>query len=189
MNYSPEHPIYLSIDMEYRLKYQEIIDEMQITNPISFIAGGNERKNSVYNALATISESEFPFVVVHDAARPFASRELFCRVVEAAMNYGAAVPGVSISDSVKSSNINDFIKCTIDRSTLIRVQTPQAFSTTLLKNAYHSISYSSSIFTDESSIVERMAKVYVVEGEEANIKITYELDLEIAKLLAQKYIF
>ncbi|MHB1510239.1 MAG: 2-C-methyl-D-erythritol 4-phosphate cytidylyltransferase [Acidimicrobiales bacterium] len=139
------------------------------------VAGGDTRSASVRAGLQAVPESA-GIIVVHDAARPIASEALF-RAVVAAVEAGAdaAIPGVPLVDTVKTVE-GCIVSSTVDRSNLVRVQTPQAFRSTTLRQAHASGPEG----TDDSAAVEAIgAQVVVVLGEEANVKITSPSDLSL----------
>jgi 2-C-methyl-D-erythritol 4-phosphate cytidylyltransferase len=142
------------------------------------VVGGATRSASVRNGLASVPE-DATIVLVHDGARPFASAELFDRVVDMVRN-GAdgAIPGVAITDTIKRVDGDGTITATVDRSDLRAVQTPQAFRAGALRAAY----IDSNDATDDAAVVEASGgRVVVVEGDPENRKITTPADLEWAR--------
>lgn len=132
--------------------------------------GGPARGDSVRNGLALAVGCTH--VLVHDAARPWAGAGLFERVMEAALESGAAVPVAPVPDTVKVLEAGMAVR-TLDRSVLGLSQTPQGFSLPLLAAAL-----SDGSFTDESAALEgRGIPVRAVEGEASNIKITFAGDM------------
>jgi 2-C-methyl-D-erythritol 4-phosphate cytidylyltransferase len=124
--------------------------------------------------------AEAGIVVVHDAVRPLASAALFHGVVEA-VEAGAdgAIPGLAITDTVKQVE-DGVVRRTLDRSVLVRVQTPQAFRAPILREAHAGYPEA----TDDAALLEALgAVVAVVPGEETNIKITSQSDLALAEWL------
>jgi 2-C-methyl-D-erythritol 4-phosphate cytidylyltransferase/2-C-methyl-D-erythritol 2,4-cyclodiphosphate synthase len=141
------------------------------------VVGGNTRAASVRAGLAHCGDADI--VVVHDAARPLATANLFRAVVQAVLEGAdAAVPGLSITDTVKdvqSDGEANVIHSTVPREGLVTVQTPQAFRRDLLARAHAT----SPEATDDAALVEALgARVVVVPGEPGNIKITLPGDLE-----------
>lgn len=139
------------------------------------VAGGETRAESVRAGLAVVP-GDAGIVVVHDAARPLASEDLFRAVVGAVVG-GAqgAIPGVAVSDTLKRVD-GTVVLDTVDRSDLVRVQTPQAFRASTLRQGHAS----GPELTDDAAVVEALGVVVVVvPGEEANIKITSPADLAI----------
>lgn len=144
----------------------------------SIVAGGEERFHSVRNGLAAIGHDGL--VAVHDGVRPLVSVELIARCFAAAQEHGSAIPVVPISSSVRE--VMGGTSRSMDRSALRTVQTPQCFRVELLKKAFE-LPYDAA-FTDEATLVERTGvTVQLVEGEDANIKITTPLDLKVAEML------
>jgi len=137
------------------------------------VAGGATRSASVRAGLSAVPDYA-EIIVVHDAARPLASAGLFRAVVGAVVG-GAegAVPGLDLADTVKLVE-GGTVQHTLDRSKLVRVQTPQAFRASTLRRA-HAGEVDA---TDDSAVVEALgAEIVVVPGEEANLKITTPADL------------
>lgn len=160
------------------------------------VAGGPTRTASVRNGLAAVPD-EADIVLVHDAARPFATADLFRAVVDA-VRAGAdgAIPGLPVTDTVKTIEVVETsslemdasyvashmaiprVVSTPDRATLVSVQTPQAFRASILRMAYES----SLDATDDAVLVEAAGgTVVVVPGEVDNRKITHPDDLEWAR--------
>ncbi len=137
------------------------------------VCGGAERFHSVKSGVAALSEM-VDVIAVHDAARPYASKELICRCVEGALSDGVAIPAVALKDSVRQ--VVDGVSTALDRSTLRAVQTPQCFDAAILRRAYNQ-SYSP-LYTDDASVVEASGEsIWLCEGDYANIKVTTEEDL------------
>ncbi len=124
-------------------------------------------------------------IVVHDAARPLASRALFDAVVAALddVEIDGAVPGVRPSDTIKAVDASGRVTSTLDRSGLMAVQTPQAFRAAALRRG-HELAASGGGATDDAMVVEAVGgTVLVVPGEPGNLKITAAGDLGAAELL------
>lgn len=143
----------------------------------SAVAGGATRSDSVRAGLASVPAAA-TIICVHDAARPFAGVALFERVVAAvADGADAAIPAVAVTDTIKVVADGVVVE-TPDRSTLVAVQTPQAFRADVLRRA-HATADSS---TDDAALVEAIGgRVVVVEGDERNRKITHPDDLDWAR--------
>lgn len=143
------------------------------------VAGGSTRSESVRRGLTAVPDGA-DIVCVHDAARPFASAELFAAVIAAVARDGvdAAVPGIAVADTVKVVDQTGRVTSTPDRASLRAVQTPQAFRAAALRAAHAS----SPEATDDAAVVEaRGGCVVVVEGEADNRKITAAEDLAWAR--------
>ncbi len=147
------------------------------------VVGGKERQDSVIAGLKEISPGENGIVLIHDGVRPLVSEELITRVIQAAREKGAAIPGIPVEDTVKKIQKNKVLG-TLDRDSLCRAQTPQGFRYGILASALERARRDHYCGTDEASLVERMGgEVVVVPGEYCNIKITTPLDLKIAEVL------
>jgi 2-C-methyl-D-erythritol 4-phosphate cytidylyltransferase len=137
------------------------------------VAGGDTRSMSVRAGLAAVPDTA-EVVVVHDAARPAASRALFRAVIKA-VEEGAdgAVPGLSVVDTLKRTQ-DGFVVETLDRRGLVSVQTPQAFRAGVLRAAHAGGGEA----TDDAALVEQYGgRIAVVAGEPANLKLTRPEDL------------
>lgn len=147
------------------------------------VAGGERRQDSVWNGLLRVEERGAGTVLVHDGARPLVSAELIGRVIDGAEKAGAAVPVVELDDTVKEIK-NGAVVRTLDRSILVRVQTPQGFAFDLLKRALDRARADGFTGTDDAALVERLgAPVAAVPGELRNVKITSSGDLKSAEAL------
>jgi 2-C-methyl-D-erythritol 4-phosphate cytidylyltransferase len=145
------------------------------------VEGGPTRSDSVRHGLAQVP-AEVDLIVVHDAARPLASPEVFAAVIDAVRQgqAEAAIPGLAVTDTIKAVDANANVIDTLDRSALVAVQTPQAFRAELLRRAH----YEGSGATDDAALVEQLgATVRVVPGEARNLKITTPDDLRTAERL------
>ncbi len=152
----------------------------------SVVDGGPERQDSVRNALAAVPSSA-EVVLVHDAVRPFASRELVDRCADLAREHGAVVPVVPVRDTVKQWDREGKTLVTRDRSDLMLAQTPQGFRAEILREAYRIAGEEGRQGTDDASLVEGAGyPVIPVPGEEANIKITLPEDLRMAEGLIRE---
>jgi 2-C-methyl-D-erythritol 4-phosphate cytidylyltransferase len=141
--------------------------------------GGATRSDSVRAGLALVPD-EADIVIVHDAARPLASRGLFDLVVQAiAAGADGAVPALPVSDTLKRVADGRVVE-TVSREALVGVQTPQAFRADALRAAHRV----GAVDTDDAALVEANGGVVVVvEGERRNLKLTLADDLELAQRL------
>ena len=167
-----------------------VVDEIVVTAPAGFeeqiramvgeeitvVTGGATRSGSVRAGLAVIKGAEF--VLVHDAARALASRELAARVV-ASLKSGdvAVVPALPVIDTLQSVGADGYVVTAVDRSSLRRIQTPQGFTFSVL-NEIHQGAHDA---TDDSTLALNAGhKVRVIAGEERALKITTQSDLATA---------
>lgn len=153
--------------------------------PLTVVAGGRTRQDSVWLALqATPEDAEI--VVVHDAVRPLITRRLIDAVVAAAAEAGAAICALPIAETVKRVR-GELVEATLDRSELWAVQTPQAFRADLLREAHEKARRDGVVGTDEAMLVERLGHpVRVVRGLVENVKITTPEDLRRARRAARR---
>jgi 2-C-methyl-D-erythritol 4-phosphate cytidylyltransferase/2-C-methyl-D-erythritol 2,4-cyclodiphosphate synthase len=141
------------------------------------VPGGATRHGSVRAGLEALTPLEPEIVLIHDAARPFASAALVSRAVAAAAA-GAAVPALAVSDTVKQVDAGGRVTATLDRSQLVTVQTPQAFLFPLLHAAHRRAADAGrEDFTDDAALAEWAGiAVSVFAGEAANVKLTTRED-------------
>ena len=154
-----------------------------ITKCTKVIRGGEDREHSVLLA-ALEAEPDTELLAVQDGARPRVSPALIDRVIEAAQRCGAAAPAIPVKDTIKTVREDGAVEETLERSRLRAVQTPQVFEASLLKAALQAALEERAVLTDDCSAVERLGKVvYLIEGEETNLKITTPTDLILAEAL------
>ena len=180
---------------------------------VSLIEGGTERYWSVYSALEFLKNRETKIekhrkeqeiehgesknlqtelsLFIHDGARPCFSLDLCERIYEARKSYGAVIPGLPVTDTIKRVE-KGIVQESVDRSSLYRIQTPQAFSFPLLWKAYKTFLEKKEeglSITDDAMMVEEFSKEqpYLVLGEEKNQKITVPEDLIYLKFLEEHH--
>ncbi|MDR0788484.1 MAG: 2-C-methyl-D-erythritol 4-phosphate cytidylyltransferase [Gemmatimonadota bacterium] len=153
--------------------------------PLSCVAGGAERTDSVRRGLAAV-DPEFAIVLVHDGARPLVSPELIDRVIEAARQHPSAaiVPGERVTDTIKEVDADGRVVRSVPREELRRIQTPQAFPALILRRFHDRAREESFSPTDDAGLFERYgAPVRLVDGDPENLKVTTPVDLLIAEAL------
>ncbi|QUV97323.1 2-C-methyl-D-erythritol 4-phosphate cytidylyltransferase [Chloracidobacterium aggregatum] len=165
--------------------FAALLETFPVEKPITAVAGGAERQESVRLALAAVPDGT-SVVVVHDAVRPFATTELITATIAAARADRAAVVGHPATDTIKL--VRDGLAYeTPPRSTLYAVQTPQAFETGLLRDAHARAAAEQVTATDDAMLVERLGvPVRIVPGPRWNLKITHPDDLPLADFLWQR---
>lgn len=148
-----------------------------VTTEVLTVAGGSTRASSVRAGLALVPP-DCDVILVHDAARPLATTDLFSAVVESvAGGADAVVPGVPIADTVRHLDAG-----AVDRSALVAVQTPQGFRADVLRRAHRSAAEA----TDDATLAESVgATITVIPGEPSNRKITDRVDLIAAEAIVQ----
>ncbi len=148
------------------------------------IVGGKERQDSVGNGLQSLDPAT-DIVIVHDGVRPFVSPDLIHLTIEAAREWGAAITAIPLTDTIKKVNAEGRVERTVDRAGLWRVQTPQTFRVSLLKEAFDKARADGFYGTDEGALIEYLGQaVKVVAGSEFNIIITQSEDLALAVTIA-----
>jgi 2-C-methyl-D-erythritol 4-phosphate cytidylyltransferase len=156
------------------------IHHFQIEHKIA--EGGPKRFHSVKSGLKLVPENTL--VAIHDANRPFVSKETIKRCFEMAARKGNAVPVIPFTESVRE--VSGVLNKVVDRSILRIVQTPQVFHSTQIKAAYRQ-NYSEE-FTDDASVMEKAGfRMNLVEGNNENLKITDASDLLLAQQLLEKF--
>jgi 2-C-methyl-D-erythritol 4-phosphate cytidylyltransferase len=157
---------------------------------VELVEGGEHRQQSVAHAMAKIAAALDDIVLVHDAVRPFVTREIIHDVIEAARKYGAAIAGMPAMDTVKQverTSEGALITATVPRERVVMAQTPQGFRYSVLKKAFDEATADGFLGTDEASLVERSGHpVAVVMGSPRNIKITTPSDMELAEFFLKR---
>jgi len=162
-----------------------VVAPLREKGSIRLVPGGAQRQDSVQAGLQAVSDSS-EYVLVHDAARPFVTRELIDVVLAAAKLSGAAVCGAPCSDSLKEVAEDGLVTQTVDRSKLWTVQTPQIFKTSLLREAYAKALQTGATFTDDTAVVEKMGHaVRIVLYHGINLKVTTPSDWKLAEAYLQ----
>lgn len=156
-----------------------IISELQTLfagfDKVKIIKGGMSRQESVFNGLKACSDCEY--VIIHDGARPFVSKNIIENCLEKAKQYGGAIVAVKTIDTIKIVDENGFIKSTPERKTLWNAQTPQIFKYDLIYSLHQK--YSGKNFTDDSLLFEEEGlRVAICEGDYSNKKITTLQDVK-----------
>lgn len=149
----------------------QAIKRVSFLSPVELIEGGHTRKESVQQA---VLKADAEYVLIHDGARPKVSQELIQRIVVAKQSHPAIIPGLRLTDTIKWVE-NGQVKHTVDRNFLYKIQTPQLFKTDVLSKAYDN---SQDNVTDEAMVCEASGiPVFVVDGDEVNIKLTFQKDI------------
>ncbi len=189
---------------------RDIVEKYGFRRVSAVVPGGAERQDSVRAALGVVfggaagreagscgvevsdggggrdDGRDVGLVLVHDGARPLVSRTVIDAVIDGCAARGAAIPAVSVKDTIKQIHLSDsraVVSFTPERSLLRAVQTPQGFDAALLMRAYDACAPDTAV-TDDASLVEALgAPVYIVDGDEMNIKITTPSDLGRAEQL------
>ena len=165
---------------------KEIVEKYGFKKISAIVPGGKERYNSVYEGLKV---TRGDYVLIHDGARAFVTKEIIRRAMDGAKEYGACVVGMPVKDTIKVADGDGYVKDTPERSSLWMVQTPQAFSYPLVKDAYEKVlAKDATGVTDDAMVVELATdqKVKLIEGSYDNIKVTTIDDLDVAENILKK---
>ncbi len=162
---------------------ETIVNRYNFTKVSRIITGGQERYDSVYQGLLAAENADY--VLIHDAARPLVTSQIIARAMDNAKEYKACVIGVPSKDTVKIADEDQMVAKTPNREAVWLVQTPQAFSYSLIREAYDRLMMDrTGIITDDAMVVERFMgqKVRLVKGSYTNIKITTPEDILMAEV-------
>lgn len=172
--------IILVLSKENKEKYSGLFNHPKI----KITEGGQTRMISLINGSKLI-DKDSEVVMVHDGARPFVSENLIKKLIYYAYEKGCALPGIKLKDTVKETDENMKVVKTLNREKLVSVQTPQCYSLELFEKLISNIADFN--LTDDSQIIEKLnLPVYVIEGEETNLKITTPMDFTIAEVLYEE---
>jgi 2-C-methyl-D-erythritol 4-phosphate cytidylyltransferase len=155
-----------------------LAEELGCGKVVGCVAGGDSRSESVREGVAEVSD-DATVVLVHDAARPLVTDEVVERVLEPLTEgWDGAVPALPLTDTVKRVRGVEVVE-TIDRSDLVATQTPQAFESTVLRQALRGDVASAS---DCASLVEaQRGRIAIVEGDPRLVKVTSAEDLALVE--------
>ncbi len=149
---------------------------------IKICSGGRQRQDSVKKGLRYLTNADY--IIIHDGARPCLTGDLIKRSIVYARRYGAAVPGIEPADTVKTYRADGSGLITLNRKSLVLVQTPQAFRGDLIRAAYKRLS---TTVTDDAAAVEKLGhKVKVFDGFAENRKLTVKDDIEVVSRILMK---
>ena len=173
-------------DIDYCQKY--IIDPFKFKKTIHLIQGGKKRQDSVFNGLKLIQDmvdsTRQTIVMIHDGVRPFVNDNIIKNCIKKAVKYGACIPVIKITDTIKQISSDSCIKKTLSRESICCAQTPQTFKLGLIVNAFEHAIKTNFSGTDDASLIEHLKHdVSIVKGSKHNIKITTPEDLVLGKYL------
>lgn len=166
--------------MDLIVDIADICKRYGISKASKVCCGGKSRMES---ALAGVSEvkSGAELIAIHDGARPLVSQDVIERTIYAAKDNLAAAPAVASTDTLKATDENGFVTGTVDRESVLRVQTPQIFHADIIKGALSKAVKDGLALTDDCSAVEIMGvRTKIVEGDIENIKLTSPADIHLA---------
>lgn len=182
------HPLVQGVVVTIPVEYtdycrEHVLDELIDLKPVSIVAGGKTRQDSVYNGLLALQDTDV--IAIHDGVRPLVSPDVISRTILAAFESGAAVAGIPVKETVKKQS-GPMLE-TVLREDLWFAHTPQAFHTRLILRAHEQARSSGFIGTDDAVLVEQLGHpVVMVLDSDENIKITSPFDLQIASILIQR---
>lgn len=176
--------IIIVITPEYRSLAEEIMLKNNWTKVSKLLNGGETRKDSSNIGISSIEDNDAN-VIIHDCARPFLNPKTLSECITALETYSAVDVAISATDTIIKVQ-DDIITEIPERKNLMRGQTPQCFKLSIIKKA-HELSKNDNNFTDDCGLVlkHKLCPIYVVKGDNENIKITYPLDVYIADKLFQ----
>lgn len=167
---------------------KEIVDFYGFSKVKAIVPGGKERYDSVYAGLCACEGADY--VLIHDGARPFVTEEIICRIKEAVIVYQACIAGMPSKDTVKIADEGQMVAATPKRSLVWTIQTPQAFSYELIKEAHEKARQGDmNEITDDAMVVEAFSdqSIRLVEGSYENIKVTTPEDIFLAEKILKKF--
>jgi 2-C-methyl-D-erythritol 4-phosphate cytidylyltransferase len=169
-------------EIEYCEK--EIVKKFGYRKVKKVIPGGHQRQDSVWAGLLQLNGDSTDYVAVHDGARPLLTSALLDDLIKEAGEWGAAIPGIYVRDTLKMVDRDGFVGNTLDRSSTVFIQTPQVFRFQEIYQAYEMAREEGFISTDDAALFEKyIGRVKVVPGNYNNLKITTPEDLIIAEAL------
>ena len=172
--------------------FQVRLNKETYATKVELVEGGENRQESVARAITHIAAraNTDDVVLVHDGVRPFVTETVIRAVIQATVQFGAAIAGVPAVDTVKQverTSDGAIITSTIPRERVVMAQTPQGFRFSILKRAFDSANTDGFTGTDEASLAERIGEtVHVVMGSPQNIKITTPSDMELAEWIVKR---
>jgi 2-C-methyl-D-erythritol 4-phosphate cytidylyltransferase len=177
--------IYVAVRKPEIERVEAQVAEYGFGGRVQVVEGGDNRQQSVSNALNALAAEPDDIVLVHDAVRPLIDVATIDRTIDAVEEFGAAIVGLPAVDTIKQverTAHGALITSTIPREFVVLAQTPQGFRYGLLQRAFAEATADGFIGTDEASVVERAGlPVAVVHGSQVNLKITQPGDLELAE--------
>lgn len=173
--------IYLVTSKEFLEKVKELTKDYIKVQAV--IQGGETRKDSSYNGISAIKDSEAN-ILIHDGVRPLISKEIISNCIKELEEKQAVCVAIDSTDTIYEINDNNTIKTIPQRKYLKRAQTPQCFKLSLIKKAHELANDDSNCqVTDDCGLIQHynLSDIYLTQGDENNIKITYKEDLDFVK--------
>ncbi len=177
------YEIILVVKKEEINNYQQLINDYKLDKVIQIVPGGLTRQESSELGFNYCSE-KCSYVLFHDGDRPFISQDIIKNTVLNAYEYKAVTAAEKVINTIKESNISDYVVKTLDRTKLWSIQTPQVFYSNLYRASLYVAGKNGFKATDDCSIVENAGfNVKLLECSRNNIKITTEFDLLLAQAI------
>ncbi len=149
--------------------------------PVAIVSGGDTRQSSVWNGLCALPDG-CRNVLIHDGARCLVDADTIHRCMASVEVHGTGVAAVPSIDTIKQVGSSEIVTATLERSTLRAVQTPQGFTTELIRQAHEAARAEGFLGTDDASLVERLGiPVRLTRGDRRNIKLTTPEDMKMAE--------
>ncbi|MEQ8415256.1 MAG: 2-C-methyl-D-erythritol 4-phosphate cytidylyltransferase [Imperialibacter sp.] len=176
-SFDPSIAVILVLPQSNMDLWKELCKEHRFLPAHQIVAGGASRFQSVRNGLELLPDKGL--VAIHDGVRPFVSAEVIAQGFKVASKQGNAIVSLPLKESIREVSGSGNKSAARDRSKYRLIQTPQTFDIRVIKKAYEQ--FESPLFTDDASVVESAGEsIVLIEGNEANIKITHPADLLIA---------
>lgn len=166
--------------------FSDLAETYGFLKPFKLVAGGAERQDSVWNGLEALSPNT-KVVAIQDAARPCTSTNLIAATIAAAREFGAAVAGQPVTDTIKQTDDGRTISRTLDRSKLWAMQTPQTFRVEVIRRAFAEMRRRGLAVTDDTAACELIGQpVQLIPSDSPNPKVTWPGDLPLVEALLSR---
>jgi len=176
--------IIVVVDPKYFKKIEEIAKKYKINKFLKSVSGGKTRQESSLNAIKSINFDNNDILLLHDAARPFITKEIIKNSIEFTKEYGASAVYVPAIDTITEIN-NNIVTNIPDRKNLFYAQTPQSFTFNIINDAHKNFDNTKLATDDVSLVLNNNKKIYKIIGNYSNLKITTEFDYKIAKQICK----
>lgn len=175
-------PVLRKEDMQYG---KELVREFKLSKVNTIAEGGEERQDSIYNALQMISHD--PLVLIHDGVRPVIPEGTIQILVNELDGVDGVIPGRPVRDTLKEVTEDGIVSTTLNRQKIRAVQTPQLFRYNIIKKAYDQAYEKRLYATDDAALVEDMGgRIRVIPGSPYNIKVTVPEDMDMVEFYLMK---
>lgn len=173
--------VIISTKQDILSEVSDIVSSHHFHKVSKVIVGGETRQQSVFSAVAQMNKNT-KYIAVHDGARPFVEASIIDKACESAYLHRCSAVGVKVKDTIKKISEDGFFTKTVDREVLRAIQTPQVFEASLYLEAMLLALQKNRDYTDDCQLIESVGgKVFFVEGNYYNIKITTAEDVVMAE--------